>query len=146
MKSNLSITKVFHRIADGKTIIVTSKHPLTGNEAWAFTPQQLEFLAASAGITPSQLRVVAPGCQLVVEGAPVKAGETLTNQRTGEVITFTKDHFRVERSSIILSQKAQMLALVAGEVAQQFSAADLISTPAQDPQTVGEKEKVFQED
>lgn len=119
MKSALNITRIFRRQSDGKTYVITSPHPVTKNEAWSFTDQQLGFLADSAGTDAATLKLVGPGCQLVVEGAPVKAGDTMTN-RDGEVITFTKDHFRVDRTSIILSQQAQMTAAIAASVAGKF--------------------------
>jgi len=147
MKSNLSITRIFRQQSSGRTFIVTTPHPVTKNEAWSFTDQQLGFLADSAGVSPAQLRLVAPGCQLVIEGAPVKAGDKMINARTGEEITFTKDHFRVDRSSIVLSQQAQMMALAAGAIAEQFNfpapapAATIEQQPAED----GVLEDVFQE-
>lgn len=104
-------------------VISTSNKTVNPQGVWKLTAKQMARLAGSAGCTPQQLALVKG--TLVVTGENVKKGQEFTDRSTGEVRTFTKDHFRVEDLSIELNPQDKFALLGAAAMAAAFT------TPAQ---------------
>jgi hypothetical protein len=104
--------------ADGNGAIITSKTAENTKGVWSQTANQLARLAKQAGAgSAKELKLAGKGASFIIEGKHVKAGETYTNEKTGETGVFTKDHFRVENTSIELSPQGQLMLLAAGQLA-----------------------------
>jgi hypothetical protein len=119
---NLTISNVTTTNA-GDIAIVTNSCKENAKGSWVLTPKQATRLLASAGLTLATKHELVGGT-LTVNGQDVKAGDTWTNEQSGETGFYEKDHFRNQISdmSIALTAQASMRVSVSKEIANQMAA------------------------
>ena len=116
---------------DGNAIIVVAKAGANSKtEVFRLSPGQLQRLARIAGVTSQALPQIAAGSTLTVKGEHVVKGQVITNTRTGEMVTMTKDHFRVEELTIEPTPQARVMAMVAAMGVQALFTAVAAPAPA----------------
>lgn len=118
---NLTISNVTTTNA-GDIAIVTNSCKENAKGSWVLTPKQATRLLASAGLTLATKHELAGGT-LTVKGQDVKAGDTWTNEQSGETGFYEKDHFRNQISdmTIELTPQASMRVSVSKEIANQMA-------------------------
>lgn len=128
--SKVSITN------EGNYSFVTGACKENAKGSWVLSPKQATALLATVGLTLAT-KYMAVGGQLTIPGQDVKAGDTWTNEQSGETGIYTKDHFRNQISdmSLELNQEKSLENSIAQAVAQgllaKFGATPATKAPAQ---------------
>ena len=119
---NLTISKVTTTNA-GDIAIVTNSCKENAKGSWVLTPKQVTRLLESTGLTLATKHELVGGT-LTVKGQDVKAGDTWTNEQSGETGFYEKDHFRNQISdmTVTLTPQASARISVSKEMASQMVA------------------------